>query len=247
MYAFGSGDYGRLGHGDNQPRKTAKLVEILRDKNVVRFACGPRHTLALTGDGHVYSWGYGGDGQLGHGDYQLQTMPAQIKRLQDQHIVDISCGEKHSCVLTSGGDVYTWGDGSLGQLGLGDFSKQPTPARVMELADKQILQISCGAYHTAAIDKDEGVYTWGQGGSGRTGHDNENDLAVPTLVESLVGKGIQSVRCLHEHTMALTVPLEQGQSGLFDEGSAMRLQQRVKELEVKLQREAFNARQAEER
>ena len=107
LYAFGSGDYGRLGHGDNQPRKTAKLVEILRDKNVVRFACGPRHTLALTGDGHVYSWGYGGDGQLGHGDYQLQTMPAQIKRLQDQHVVDISCGEKHSCVVTSGGDVYT--------------------------------------------------------------------------------------------------------------------------------------------
>ena len=35
LYAFGSGDYGRLGHGDNQPKKTAKLVEILRDKNIV--------------------------------------------------------------------------------------------------------------------------------------------------------------------------------------------------------------------
>ena len=88
LYAFGSGDYGRLGHGDNQPRKAAKLVEILRDKNVVKFACGPRHSLALTADGSVYSWGYGGEGQLGHGDYQLQTMPAQIKRLQDQQLVN---------------------------------------------------------------------------------------------------------------------------------------------------------------
>jgi alpha-tubulin suppressor-like RCC1 family protein len=103
LYAFGSGDYGRLGHGDNHPKKTAKLVEILRDKNVTKFACGPRHTLALTAEGAVYSWGYGGDGQLGHGDYQMLTMPAQIKALQAEHIIDLSCGEKHSMVLTSGG------------------------------------------------------------------------------------------------------------------------------------------------
>ena len=173
MYAFGSGDYGRLGHGDNQPKKTAKLVEILRDKNITKFACGPRHTLALASDGTVYSWGYGGDGQLGHGDYQLQTMPVQIRVLKGEHVIDLSCGDKHSAALTSGGDVFTWGDGSLGQLGLGDFRKQHTPHRVMELQGKMILQISCGAYHTGCIDKEEQVYTWGQGGSGRLGHDAE--------------------------------------------------------------------------
>ena len=247
IYTFGSGDYGRLGHGDNQPRKTAKLVDILRDKDIVRFACGPRHTVALAKDGAVYSWGYGGDGQLGHGDYQVQTMPKQIRGLQGEHVIDIACGEKHSAALTSGGDMYCWGDGSLGQLGLGDFRKQHSPHRVMELSDKMILQISLGAYHTACIDKDENVYTWGQGGSGRLGHDNEADLPVPTVVESLQGKGIQAVRCFHEHTMALTVPLEQAKQGIFDEHSTARLMQRVKELEVKLQRESFNARQAEER
>ena len=333
LYAFGSGDYGRLGHGDNQPKKTAKLVEILRDKNITKFACGPRHTLALAADGTVYSWGYGGDGQLGHGDYQLQTMPVQIRVLKGEHVIDLSCGDKHSAALTSGGDVFTWGDGSLGQLGLGDFRKQHTPHRVMELQGKMILQISCahttrqtrtrssrsshrphpaaaqvvgnahrlspraprplvrrcGAYHTGCIDKEEQVYTWGQGGSGRLGHDAEqcvpprtpgkrrehapwsaaprlplslpclpsphlrprrayrSDLAVPTIVESLQGKGIQGVKCFHEHTMALTVPLDGGQEGLFDESSQTRLLQRVKELEVKLARESFNARQSEER
>ena len=50
LYSFGSGDYGRLGHGDNQPKKSAKLIEILRDKNITKFACGPRHTLALAAD-----------------------------------------------------------------------------------------------------------------------------------------------------------------------------------------------------
>ena len=144
LYAFGSGDYGRLGHGDNQPKKQAKLIEILRDKNIVKFACGPRHTLALAGDGTVWSWGYGGDGQLGHGDYQLQTMPVQVKALKGEHVIELGCGDKHSAALTSGGDVFTWGDGSLGQLGQGDFRKQHTPHRVMELSGKMILQISCG-------------------------------------------------------------------------------------------------------
>ena len=62
--------------------------------------------------------------------------------MQSEHIIDIVCGEKHSMCLSSGGDVYTWGDGSLGQLGLGDFRKQHTPHRVMELSGKMILQVS---------------------------------------------------------------------------------------------------------
>jgi len=110
-----------------------------------------------------------------------------------------------------------------------------------------ILQISCGYYHTACIDQDENVYTWGQGGSGRLGHDHEHDLAVPTLVESLRGRGIQGVRCFHEHTVALTVPLEGCSVGIFDEQSQVRLLQKVKELEVKLSRESLIAKQAQER
>ena len=121
----------------------------------------------------MYSWGYGGDGQLGHGDYQLQTMPVQIKGLHGEHVVAIDCGEKHSAALTSGGDVFTWGDGSLGQLGLGDTRKQHSPHRVMELQGRMILQLACGSFHTACLADDSSVYTWGAGGSGRLGHESE--------------------------------------------------------------------------
>ena len=79
------------------------------------------------------------------------------------------------------------------------------------------------AYHTGCIDNEENVLTWGQGGSGRLGHDSEHDLAVPTVVDSLVGKGIQGVRCYHEHTIASTVALEGSSDGLFDANSQARL------------------------
>ena len=97
LYAFGSGDFGRLGHGDTVMQKTPKLVEILRDRDIVKFASGARHTVGLGSDGKVWSWGFGNDGQLGHGDYQLQTMPQQVKYLERENVVAIACGMCIGC------------------------------------------------------------------------------------------------------------------------------------------------------
>ena len=96
LYTWGSGDYGRLGHGDNHSQKQPKLVEILREKDVRKFACGSRHVLALGSDGAVYSWGFGGDGQLGHGDLGIQTNPRLVKALHSEGVRDVCCGENHS-------------------------------------------------------------------------------------------------------------------------------------------------------
>ena len=246
LYTWGSGDYGRLGHGDNHSQKQPKLVEILREKDVRKFACGSRHVLALGSDGAVYSWGFGGDGQLGHGDLGIQTNPRLVKALHSEGVRDVCCGENHSVALTSGGDVFTWGEGAHGQLGLGDFRKQHTPRRVMELEGKMIVQITAGAYHTACIAEDHSVYCWGQGQSGRLGLGDEANTPTPTLVEGLTGCGIETVRAFGEHTMALTLPLETGAATDFDPRSRERMQQKVKELEVKLKQEKMAAHDAKE-
>ena len=49
---------------------------------------------------------------------------------------------------------------------------------------------------------------WRQGSSGRLGLGDELNIAVPTMVESLQGLGIEGIKCFAEHTMALTVPME---------------------------------------
>lgn len=116
LYTFGSGENGRLGHGDNVVLKEPKLVEILRDKDIKKFASGEKHSVALTADGHVFTWGHGGDGQLGLSNYQVQTMPAMVKGLQGENVIDIVCGEKHTVALTAGGDVFAWGDNTRGQV-----------------------------------------------------------------------------------------------------------------------------------
>jgi hypothetical protein len=64
MYTFGTGNWGVLGHGDENSvtHSQPKLVEYFSKNNIKikKAAMGDFHTLALTEDGSVYSWGYGG-------------------------------------------------------------------------------------------------------------------------------------------------------------------------------------------
>ncbi|CAN0084353.1 unnamed protein product, partial [Phaeothamnion confervicola] len=56
---WGHGRGGRLGHGDENVRMVPTAVAALTDasKVVVAVAAGEKHTLALTENGAVYSWG----------------------------------------------------------------------------------------------------------------------------------------------------------------------------------------------
>ncbi len=67
VYAWGKNDHGQLGLGDRTDRNLPAQVRSLRSQDVRRVTCGQDHTVCLTGDGGVFSFGAGGYGQLGHG------------------------------------------------------------------------------------------------------------------------------------------------------------------------------------
>jgi len=60
LYTWGTGDTGRLGHGDDVNQPVPKLVEALQDACVVAVSAGLDHTLAVTRDGGVFGWGRAG-------------------------------------------------------------------------------------------------------------------------------------------------------------------------------------------
>jgi len=66
LFTFGYGD-GRLGHGESQPELVPRLVEALAGKKVVGAAAGGYHTAVWTEEEELFTFGYGGHGQLGHG------------------------------------------------------------------------------------------------------------------------------------------------------------------------------------
>ena len=87
---------------------------------------GKKHLIVLTDSGKLYSWGFGEFGALGLSGVTLSAVPQLVKPLSNKVVVQIACGEYHTLALTDKGDVYAWGRGFEGQLGIAT-SEVPAP------------------------------------------------------------------------------------------------------------------------
>ena len=75
VLSFGDGMRGVLGHGDHRRQQRPKEIEALRGVRVAAISAGVIHSMVLTDEGSVCSFGYGGGGRLGHGDEEDQLEP----------------------------------------------------------------------------------------------------------------------------------------------------------------------------
>ncbi|OMJ90715.1 hypothetical protein SteCoe_6891 [Stentor coeruleus] len=72
------------------------------------------------------------------------------------------------------------------------------------LLQLQVIWISCGFEHIAAVTNNGKVLTWGHGSSGCLGHGNKESLYVPSLIESLSSQNIVYIECGGYHNAAIT-------------------------------------------
>ena len=80
VWSWGDGGRGQLGHGDLQNQLLPKKIEAFAGQRVVAVSAGDFHSLAITADGAVFTWGAGEDGCLGHGeDLSNQLLPKKIE------------------------------------------------------------------------------------------------------------------------------------------------------------------------
>ncbi|KAL3134847.1 hypothetical protein ABBQ32_007815 [Trebouxia sp. C0010 RCD-2024] len=152
MYTWGHGAGGKLGLGNHQNADSPQRVYTLWGKSVKRVSCGDGCTAAITHDGELYTWGDGAGGCLGYGNTLRQFIPRQVEKgLGDFSITQVSCGTFHTCAVSAGGRLFSWGDGLCGKLGQGHLHTCPEPRQVSSLADQTVLHVACGMWHTACI------------------------------------------------------------------------------------------------
>ena len=168
------------------------MVEFFDKKNkkVVDVALGEYHTAALTSDGEVYTWGYGGKatlfnwmitqevGGLGHGDKKHHFYPKRVDYF-DQHGIKISkivAGLYHTIAISDKGDLYTWGRGLFGVLGNASNKYSLTPMLNDEFKmmretnpDLKLLKIDAADEYTGALMSDGQLYVWGKNDRGQLG------------------------------------------------------------------------------
>eukprot|EP00164_Ancoracysta_twista_P014131 GFYU01022881.1.p1 GENE.GFYU01022881.1~~GFYU01022881.1.p1 ORF type:complete len:970 (-),score=233.91 GFYU01022881.1:90-2999(-) len=213
VFAWGKGDEGQLGHGGDIESPDAvpanegapSIVHGLFSATIIEVRAGKNHTLALSDLGHIYSWGRGNEGQLGHGSLDSEWTPRRIQSagVHDVRFAKIAAGVNVSAGLTEGGEVYIWGATNF--IGSRTYSFQSTPFRIEEFKSEPVVDVDCGHRHFAAVTNMGNLYTWGSGEYGKLGHGDEKDQPFPRPVFHFGGTNRAfQVACSAFHTVVLT-------------------------------------------
>ncbi|XP_052571598.1 inhibitor of Bruton tyrosine kinase isoform X2 [Peromyscus californicus insignis] len=156
VYTCGHGRGGRLGHGDEQTCLVPRLVEGLAGHNCSQVAAAKDHTVVLTEDGCVYTFGLNIFHQLGIIPPPSScNVPRQIqaKYLKGKAVIGVAAGRFHT-VLWTREAVYTLGlnGGQLGHLLDPNGEKcVTTPRQVSALHHKDITMSLVAASDGATV------------------------------------------------------------------------------------------------
>ncbi|GBG27678.1 RCC1 and BTB domain-containing protein 2 [Hondaea fermentalgiana] len=234
VYAWGRGEDGQLGLGDACDQYKPRLIESLSEKKVSSVVCGSGHTVVLSRDGEVFTWGRGDDGRLGHGDQGWKHEPRLVAAIKTKIVAQVTCGSYHTAAVTDAGELYTWGGGMYGKLGHGNENGHSIPRKVESLKDKCVVQVACGSRHTVVLvdnknsqhaghgDKEgTDVYAWGDRDNGVSGHgDIEGHQYFPRKLKALERRNVCQIAACGFHTGAVT---QEGQVFTWGEGKFGRL------------------------
>jgi len=141
IVSWGANGHGQCGHGfQSTEYLSPRVVQGVNGAHTRSASAGRVHSLVVTDDGNLYSFGGDTHGQLGHGTHSTGNSvtprstggyhgvysPMKVhvtvgfEALQSGRIVATAAGGKHSIALTADGRVFAWGDNELGQLGMSD-------------------------------------------------------------------------------------------------------------------------------
>jgi regulator of chromosome condensation len=156
-FSWGINNWGQLGDNSRVNRGNPTEITTFNNKDIIKIVGGQHHTLALSADGTVYSWGRAHYGRLGQGkpadptgkwsDLDDRLIPTDIPNLTC--CVSIAAGETHSLAVTKDGSLFAWGSNDLHQLGLNNDQDIHTPTKV----DTQyhITDAAAGSQHSIVL------------------------------------------------------------------------------------------------
>lgn len=192
LYTWGQGVNGQLGHGDRMDVHLPKLVRFLQGKKITMVSCSLYHSMGVTDNGQLYTWGSTNCGALGHGRLEDHSVsPKLVQALTPYHVLRVAAGDYH-CLCTAippktgvedengltnssmsdgslGTLVFSWGGGVLGKLGHGNFEDETMPKELTIFRGLDVRQVACSTYTSAAVTHSGILFTWGGGSHGKLG------------------------------------------------------------------------------
>lgn len=157
VYAWGAGEFGQLGNNSRYDRSLPERVKFSEDLKVQKLDAGKNHSVILTDQGFLYSFGEDNLGQLGlRRKKKIVEVPTIVSYMTHKTVSNVACGTFHTVILIDPYYVFTTGNNKFGQLGLGETSDKSTFTFVKKLSHKNVIDVFAGDHHSwFLLDHDE--------------------------------------------------------------------------------------------
>jgi alpha-tubulin suppressor-like RCC1 family protein len=204
LRAFGANANGQLGLNDRRDRPVPTRVPFFMSNDTIKnIIAGGSHSLLITTNSQVYSFGQNNYGQLGHGNNFERLVPTHISKMIRGKYVDGCVGKEprggHSIIFTTEGKLVVFGKNEDGQLGLGNQDEQDWPGKndLIHYAS----QIACGGDYTLVLNKLGELFSFGKNEYGQLGTGDLDFRSVPTHVKL---QHVSSMAAGVSHAIVLT-------------------------------------------
>jgi alpha-tubulin suppressor-like RCC1 family protein len=172
LYACGSGQFGELGNGSTASSSTPTPVIGLPKGGIKALTSSWGASGALMADGSYYDWGYNRAGQLGNGTTIDSAVPIHVTL--PGAVVQVfqgGSGAKNgqTIAILANRTLWTWGNGTHGQLGNGGTTSSTTPIRITLPKGASPAEVASGGYASYAIDTSGKLWSWGRNDDGQLG------------------------------------------------------------------------------
>ena len=211
-YCWGNNGSGQVGDASTTTRKVPTALNTttgLTATNVAQISAGGSHTCAVTTGGQAYCWGSDGAAQIGDGVQTAtpRTTPVAVDTttgLTSTNVARIATGWEHTCVVTTAGRGYCWGDDETSPIGNNTWSTAANPVKLPAAVDTttgltttNVAGIETSRWGTCGWTTAGTPYCWGTTNSnGQLGINSTAGYMVPAAVYTGSGLTTTNVRAM---------------------------------------------------
>uniref|UniRef100_A0A8C4IFI0 Serine/threonine-protein kinase Nek8 n=1 Tax=Dicentrarchus labrax TaxID=13489 RepID=A0A8C4IFI0_DICLA len=154
-----------------QPQFISRFLEGQSGVTIKSVSCGDLFTTCMTDRGIIMTFGSGSNGCLGHGNFNDVTQPKIVEALLGYELVQVSCGASHVLAVTNEREVFAWGRGDNGRLGLGTQDTHNSPQQVCLPVEFEAQRVVCGVDCSMIISTQHSIVACGSNRFNKLGLD----------------------------------------------------------------------------
>ncbi|KAL0973198.1 hypothetical protein UPYG_G00200190 [Umbra pygmaea] len=211
--SVGSGEASLPGAVDQmQPQFISRFLEGQSGVTIKSVSCGDLFTTCMTDRGIIMTFGSGSNGCLGHGNFNDVTQPKIVEALLGYELVQLSCGASHVLAVTNDREVFSWGRGDNGRLGLDTQDSHNAPQQVYLPAGLEAQRVLCGVDCSMVISTQNHILACGSNRFNKLGLDKINAEVEPAACDQ--------VEEVHLFSLVQSAPLNVDKVVYVDIGTA---------------------------